>query len=136
MHICTHVYEYILIYLHLYAYCFRFILINVCNLYTFQAAKDANEGIINNIRDKELNKNNDDVKDRKNINEEKTSKLNKRGRNVYENIDPRFMEAKGGVNNDLKNDKDTFYALLDDDNEGYYVQGGLFYAVLRSIYSY
>jgi hypothetical protein len=58
---------------------------------TFQAAKDANEGIINDIKNKELNKNNDEIKEKKNINEEKTSKLNKRGRNVYENIDPRYL---------------------------------------------
>mmetsp|Transcript_19059 Transcript_19059/g.18390 ORF Transcript_19059/g.18390 Transcript_19059/m.18390 type:complete len:1062 (-) Transcript_19059:391-3576(-) len=90
-----------------------------------KAAKEANEGVINDIKNKELNKNNEDIKDKKdkkNVNEEKTSKLNKRGRNVYENIDPRFMEA-GMKNENMKSDKDTLYALLDEDNENYNMQG-------------
>jgi hypothetical protein len=127
----VHAYIYMSMYLFMHIYMLTF-LVNIRNLCIFQAAKEANEGTINNIKDKEMNKNNDDIKDKKNINEEKTSKLNKRGRNVYENIDPRFMEGKAGVNNDLKNDEDTLYALLDDDNEGYNIQGDLYYAMLQS----
>lgn len=71
-----------------------------------------------------MNKIKDEVKEINKI-EEKTSK---RGRNVYENIDDRFMQAGIDENKVVNSQKDTLYALLDenqDDDENYKLQGNL-----------